>query len=426
MSRRQKLVNTVLPLLLSLITAVVAIEVGLRYFYRLIPLPVCADDYLIGNYICQPYLVYDKPVRIGYRYKPGFHYEGMWDPADPFLAGAGKETRPTERNDAFWYVFETDEMGFPNSEYKWRDHYDVVVTGDSFTTRTAPKTWIELLGEESGQSILTLGASSWSTLNEAEAVKMYGLDKQPDWVVLLFFEGNDIINTSQYLQRRDSGLNWKEYDMQGVPKTRLLLTPHLWRFFANKLTAVEAVAEPHYRYPVTASTEVGEIETVLKDIHLYPLSASYDTLLHSDEFAAVGDALFELKSLVEGQGARFLLVYVPSKEHVLWSRIWDAEDVNNVLERTVTVKLSAGDHGILEWEPKILSYDEFNHNHMAQEQLIADFANEHEIEFLNLTPIFWQEGISQGELYHFADPHWNQAGNQLAADSIFAAMQEAP
>jgi hypothetical protein len=88
------------------------------------------------------------------------------------------------------------------------------------------------------------------------------------------------------------------------------------------------------------------------------------------------------------------------------------------------VTLSEGDHGSLQWEPVYLSYDEFNQNHMAQEQLIAEFALKNEIEFLNLTPIFWQESIAQGELYHFADPHWNQAGNQLAADSIFAVIQE--
>lgn len=423
MNRRQRLFNIMMPLLLTLITAEITLEVGLRYFYRLIPLEVCADNFLIGNYVCQPYMVYDKPVQIGYRYQPGVHFEGMWDPANPILAGAGKETRPTKRNDAFWYVFETDEMGFPNSEYKWRDHYEIIVTGDSFTIRTAPQTWIEILAQLTGQHILTLGAPSWSTSNEVEAVKLYGLDKNPQWVILLFFEGNDLINTAQYLERQDSGLDWQEFDLKDVPLTRLLLTPHMLRFAGNKLVPDESL-RPHYRYPVTASTEVGEIETVLKDIHLYPMSASYETLARSDEFKAVSQALIDLKTIVEEQGGRFLLVYVPSKEHVLWSRIWDPVDVNNILERTVTVTLSEGDHGSLQWEPVYLSYDEFNQNHMAQEQLIAEFALKNEIEFLNLTPIFWQESIAQGELYHFADPHWNQAGNQLAADSIFAVIQE--
>jgi hypothetical protein len=417
--RRQTLLNIFVPCTLTLLSLFVAIEIGLRHFYTLIPLEVCAADYIIATYECQPYFEYDKPMRIAYKYKPGLSFEGMWDPANPYLASAGDSTAPTERHDAFWYVFQTDEMGFPNSEYAWRDGYDVVITGDSFVTRTAPKTWIEMLAEQSGKSILTLGASSWGTLGEVEAVKMYGLDKNPQWVLLLYFEGNDIINASQYLERRDSGLSWREYDLQDIPLSRRLLTPHLVNFLADHLLPEpKAEAPAQYRYPVVASTEVGEIATVFNEIHLLPHSADYGTLARSNEFAAVEVALLELNQLVRAQGGRFLVVYVPSKEHVLWSRIWDPVDVNNVLERTVTVTLSEGDHGFLRFDPDYLSYATFSENIMAQERLLSDFTQEAGIEFLNLTPIFWQQGIERGELYHFADPHWNQAGNQLVADTI--------
>jgi hypothetical protein len=111
---------------------------------------------------------------------PIYTLKGWWDPADPNLVQAGEETRPSERSDAFWWVFQTDEMGFPNSEPVWREQYDIIVTGDSFVTRFSPKTWIELLAEQTGQSILTLGASSWGPLSQVEAVKLYGLDKQPE------------------------------------------------------------------------------------------------------------------------------------------------------------------------------------------------------------------------------------------------------
>ena len=39
---------------------------------------------------------------------------------------------------------------------------------------------------------------------------------------------------------------------------------------------------------------------------------------------------------------------------------------------------------------------------------------------LDLTPILWQATIQNGEYFHYAGIHWNQAGNQLAADSIAA------
>ncbi|RMH01568.1 MAG: hypothetical protein D6706_01605 [Chloroflexi bacterium] len=421
--RRFRWYDFFIPLILTILALFVSIEVGLRIFYRLIPIQVCAADDIIGNYICQPYFVYDKPVRIGYRYQPGFKLEGMWDPANPYLAAAGDETRPTGRSDAFWYSFQTDEMGFPNYEYEWRDQYDIVVLGDSFTLPTAPRRWIETLGEKTGKTTLALGASSWSTLNEEEALKLYGLDKNPEWVLLMFFEGNDIINVAQYLERRDSGLSWKEYDMQNVPLSRRLLTPHLARFFWEKLFPPPQVEPQKYRYPVTVSTEVGEVQTVLKDIHLLPLSADYDTLARSDEFAAVKASILRMNEMVRAQNGRFLLVYIPSKEHVYWSRIWDPVDVNNILERTVTVTLSDGDHGSLQWEPKYLSYETFNANHNALERLMNDFSAENNIEFLNLTPVFWQETIRQGELYHYADPHWNQAGNDLAAEAIYEYMQ---
>ena len=420
-AKRPRILAVLVLLILTLGSALLTLELGLRHFYQLIPLDVCANDEIFGSYYCQPYFVYDKPIRIGYRFKPNLHFETMWDPADPHLAAAADETAPSDRSDAFLYRFDTDEMGFPNDEPTWRDQYDIIVTGDSFVTRTAPETWIELLREQTGQSILTLGANSWSTLNEVEAVKMYGLDKNPKWVILLFFEGNDLINTAQYLERRDSGLDWREYDMQGVAWWRKLVT---WQIAHYWLSDSEKTSQPeHYRYPVMVNTEVGELPTVLKDVHLLPMSANYEALARSDEFAQVSAALLELKKLVEAENGRFLLVYVPSKEHVTWSRIWDPVDVNNILERTVTVTLSQGDHGTLQWEPVYLDYNTFNANHNAQEQLFIDFTQENGIEFMNLTPALWQNTIEQGEMYHYADPHWNQAGNQLVADLIQDYLQ---
>lgn len=423
----RRVLGVALPLLLTVIAALVALEWGLRHFYQLIPLEVCASDNILGTYYCQPYFVYDDPIRIGYRYEPGLEFAGWWDPADPYLTDVGRETAPSPRSDAFWYEFSTDEMGFPNDEDAWQETYDIIVTGDSFTIPTAPETWIELLGEESNKRILTLGAPSWSTLNEVEAVKQYGLDKQPAWVVLMYFEGNDLINTGQYLERQDSGMTWREYDMQGVPFWRRLVIYHLARYL---LTPDAREAEPpRYRYPVTASTEAGPVATVFKDIHLLPLSADYETMARSQEFAAVTGALAELQTLTEAQGTRLLLVYVPSKEHIYWSRIWDPVDVNNILERTVTVTLSDDVPGSLQWEPRYLSYDTFQENHDDQERLLTDWAAEQGIPFLNLTPVFWQETIERGELYHYADPHWNQAGNRLAAQTIAAflrAQEEEP
>jgi hypothetical protein len=231
----------------------------------------------------------------------------------------------------------------------------------------------------------------------------------------MFFEGNDLFNVAQYVERRDSGLSWREFDMRGVPLYRKLLTVHMLKYW---LGGQENETPSRFRYPVTASTEAGPVDLIFKDIHLLPLSADYETLARSDEFRYVRDALVELDALCEAQGTQLLLVYVPSKAHVYWSRVWDPVDVNNVLERTVTVTLSEGDRGKLVWNQNYLSFDAFNQNHNAQERLFEDMARENGIAFLNLTPVFWSSSIALGETYHYADPHWNQLGNEIAAEAI--------
>jgi hypothetical protein len=416
--RKRKIIGVVIWLAVMLAVILVVFEIGFRVFYRAIPLDVCASTPIIGNYYCQPNLVYDKPIKLAYHYIPNFKTEGMWDPADPRTANPGNETRPTGRSDAYLYKFQTDDHGFPNDEPTWRDHYDMVIVGDSFTMPTAPKPWIDSLREQTGQSILTLGAPSWGPLNYTEAIKQFGLDKKPKRVIMLYFEGNDLFNTEQYLERQATGMSWKEYDFSHSTLWDQLIMPHMIQYWVQKIFPDVNATPPHYRYPVTASTEAGPIQMVLKDFQLLPMSADYDTMAKSDEFAAIKQSLVDIKQQVEAQGGQFLLVYVPSKEHVYWSRIWDPTDVNNILERTVTVKLSEGDHGHFVWEPTYLSYDTFNANHNAQEKLVTDFAQSNGIEFLNLTPTFWEQGIKHGELYNYADPHWNQAGNDLAAQTI--------
>ena len=296
-------------LALTLISILIVFEIGFRIFYRLIPLGVCASSSIVGNYYCQPYLVYDKPIDIAYRYQPGYKTAGWWNPADPHDANPGDETRPTGRNDTFWYTFQTDEMGFPNDEYTWRDQYDVVIAGDSFTLRSAPKTWIELLRQQTGLSVLTLGAPSWGPLNEVEAIKQYGLDKHPKWVLVMYFEGNDLYGTGQYLERQPTGLSWEEFDFRNTPITQQLVMPYMIQYLFDQLRGnLDSSAHP-YRYPVTASTEAGSIQMVLKDFQLLPMSAGYNTLAHSDEFMATKAKLLELKQEISIGSAQTTLLF---------------------------------------------------------------------------------------------------------------------
>src|SRR5512135_3257605 len=85
----RRIFSVIALVLITLVSVSVVLEIGLRIFWRLIPLGVCASSPIIGNYYCQPYIVYDKPINLAYHYAPGFSTAGWWDPADPHDANPG-------------------------------------------------------------------------------------------------------------------------------------------------------------------------------------------------------------------------------------------------------------------------------------------------------------------------------------------------
>lgn len=408
--------------LLTTLSLILAIEIGLRLFYPLIPPAVCASAPIVANYYCQPYFKYDKPIRLAYWYKPGLEINNLWDPAAPRHHSNPASIAPSDRSDAFQYHLKIDNMGFPNPTAEWQAQYDLVIVGDSFTLPSAPHPWIEQLAEKTGLDILTLGAPSWSTPNEVEAARQFGLDKRPNWLILLYFEGNDLFNIAQYTERQASGLSWREYDFQEAPLYHRLLSYHLLRTLI--ITDKPSGEQPDYPYPIQAQTDIGPIDLVLEELLLLPLSADYETLAASDEFARVKADLLTLQQLTQNQATRLLLIYIPTKAHVYWPRIWEPADTSVVLARTVTVTLSEGDHGRLQWQAGYLDYDTFSRNQNAQAALMADFSRQNDIDFLNLTPHYQAAAIAQGELYNYVDSHFNQAGNDLLAELIAAYLAE--
>jgi hypothetical protein len=384
---------------LTLLTALVALEIGFRLIPQAIPLDACRSQPTLGEIYCQYYYQYDRPIRLGYIYKPGYVLEGPWNPADPALVGVEDETRPTGRDDTFYYSLHVDDVGFVNPT-PWQAHYDIVITGDSFTMPSAPVSWIDLLRQRTGMSVLNLGMTGWGTLAEVEAVRMYGLDKSPRRVMLLYFEGNDLFNVEEYHRRRESGLDWHTYELRSAAPLDRLVLPHMLRYWSSLTRRRPQVTE--YRYPMSVTTNTGQFETIPFDVNISALSADRDSIEASDAWALATQAILDLHDEVTAQGGRFLLVYIPAKEHLYWGRLWDERDIGHVLERTTPLR----------------SYEEFSAHIDDQVLLMEEFAAANDIEILNLTGRFWLETMDGAELYNYADTHWNEAGNRLAAQLI--------
>ncbi|NDJ75211.1 MAG: hypothetical protein GYB65_03040, partial [Chloroflexi bacterium] len=388
--------------LITLVAVVITLEVTWRRNPEAIPLKACQSSDTLGNAYCQTHFDYDDPLRLGYVFKPGYSFAGDWNPADPLNVDAVDETCGPFPDHTFYYTFQADDNGFINNATPWLDQYDIVVTGDSFSMPFAPVWWVDVLAEETGMDVLNLGMNGWGTISEAEAVRMYGMERNPRWVVLLYFEGNDLFNIEEYQRRQESGYDWRTYQLKQVAPLERYVMPHMLRYWRDELQAAfQDEEEPVCRYPMTVSTNVNTFETVFFTPHILQLSWTRDDILASDGWTLFTQTILDLQRDLAAQNTRLLVVYVPSKERLYWRRLWDEVDVGHFLELTSSLR----------------TFAELDAHIDDQMALVEGFALANDIEFVNLTGEFWQRTMIDGqEYYNFADVHWNADGNQLVGE----------
>ena len=382
----------------------IALEAGFRLVPQTIPLGACKSSLTLAHSYCEYNYQYDDPLRLGYIFNGGYAYDGPWNPADPAVVDAVEETCGDWPDHTFDYHFKADSKGFVNNAEPWQDHYDVVITGDSFTRPWSSEWWVDILRAQTGMSVLNLGMDGWATLAEIEAIRLYGLDKTPDWVILMYFEGNDLFGVGEYARRRDSGLDWRAYQLQQVGWADRLIVPHVLGYWGDELWAkIDPPESEPCRYPMTVATNVNRFDTIFYTVHISQLSAQREEIEVSREWELATGAIRDLRNEVEAQGGRFLLVYIPAKEHLYWSRLWEEDDIGHFLELTTPLR----------------SYAEFSEHLDDQMVLMEEFAAANDVELLNLSSALWERTIHAGQAYYnFADVHWNNEGNQLVADLI--------
>lgn len=101
-----------------------------------------------------------------------------------------------------------DAQGFcnpPSMPYD-KEHIDLIAIGDSFTwcTTVPPeKAWPALLHKELGASAYNLGQGGKGLYDYIQILKNFGLEKNPDVVIMAAFGGNDLASARHYWSYRN-------------------------------------------------------------------------------------------------------------------------------------------------------------------------------------------------------------------------------
>ena len=307
----------------------------------------------------------------------------------------------------------TDAYGFRNSLPE-KATYGIVALGDSFTRASAVGSpWPQKLEEHTGMDVLNLGDVGFGPQDELKVLIQYGLKKQPQWVILAYFGGNDLYDAASYEQANPFIL---------FRFGRYMLNRSLEAWQDRKEAESHVEVAPNYQYPIMVTINNQDLEMAFFSYYFAWLSANRDAIESSHNYRLVIETILQVRELSEATGARFLLVYVPSKEHVYLPYLNDADILARVFADVPTIELDEA--GILQFTSQSAT-PEFIRQHMDdQANLLADFAEENKILYLNLTPTFQEEAGTGAELYFSFDTHINQNGHDLAAETINEYMKE--
>jgi hypothetical protein len=300
----------------------------------------------------------------------------------------------------------TDVNGFRNFPPE-RAAYDIVALGDSFTRASGVATpWPQRLAEAAGMDVFNLGDVGVGPQAELAVLRQYGLPKQPKWVILAYFEGNDLYDAGSYAQANP------------------FLVARVAKHLAAQALAAGRGGEPdgaqaaveNYRYPITLKLGQAEADMVFFSGYIAWLSVSREVIESSRNYDLAGETILQMRDLSAAAGADFLLVYVPTKEHVYLPFLKEAQAQESVYQDVPELGLDAG--GFLQFTSQRAGPELVRQHMDAQEQVMADFATAHQVDFLDLTPAFAEAAAAGAQLYYSFDTHWNQLGHDLAAQAI--------
>jgi len=329
---------------------------------------------------------------------------------------------PTYVYEAKGVQYQINSLGFRGSD-PVPDTIDIVALGDSFTFGVGTQhPWPEQLAQEQGESVLNLGMGGTDPPKFVNPLLEFGLPRSPKYVVLAYFEGNDLYTC--YQPAAPSGRRWGDTlvlpDLIGGVRemVRFLqrndeLTSELTYDIA---TPFERVINGH---PVTLTFSPAYAATLLLD------RAAIEA---SENFRIVSTSLARMAERSADAGARFVLVYVPERTHVYWPLIRQDDPLLEQLNRDMYYR----------WGEKLgclalargrdaPGLEAFRAQMDAtvddQRNLLRDFAQAHGIPFLDLTPVLQGLAASGAVLADPLETHYNDSVNALLAQQIAGFLQ---
>lgn len=331
------------------------------------------------------------------------------------------------------YANGNNQFGFNDRDYpleKEPGTFRMVVVSDSFNW-AGGKTgnYTALLEEKFAQyygkpqvDVINTGYPGTHTGEQLEMLKKYGLQYNPDLVVLGFFVGNDFLDADPNRKRiivndiyididRKNEVVWFGYPIIG--KSRLLLfIQQKYKVFQEAAKSQQAL---HSSPLLVASSEIESTPPLIENPETLteqsPGILSLETFLEVEKYRL---EFCEIDDLEEGKWDKNI-------EYILQS----ISEMNNILKERDIQFIVAIYPDEFQVNEKLLNqvmnrfdFDPKDYEVNCMQNILKKHLEANNIPYIDMLERFKTEQKKQ-KLYLLQEPHWNSAGNQLAAEILF-------
>jgi hypothetical protein len=330
---------------------------------------------------------------------------------DLFVALPGS-IRPPQENavlESFTIIWDSDGFRRPAQQ---AEAYPIALFGDSFTEGfNVPVPYADRLAQFAQMPVRNYGYRAYGPVEVARAAKAFAALEARDWVIYGYFSGNDL------------------GDAVRPPKIDTRSPFALWTALFARLNPpltdpYQLPVKDHYDFPLPVIIGGSYYEMAFLWYYWWWQLAPEEGFAASQNFTVLSDSLDEIAA-ASPSGACKALVYIPTKEHLYYRYIYptDRQWVRNaghklVLDSDKTIKIVPA---------PIAEGDEAQFMaalYGQRDAVRALVEGKPGWRFIDLLPAF-ESAVAGGQLIYYPyDSHWNQAGHDLAAQTIAAALED--
>lgn len=316
-----------------------------------------------------------------------------------------------DRADVPRLVLPADALGLPNASPPQRPA--VALVGDSFTVFGAqlePPGLQQQLASLLGREILNAAISGIGPDHELFLLERVVVPAKPRLVVWMFFGGNDLIDCFWSQTQKGLGIRTLGELFADRRAPRWILPSLLAGLFGP---GVKPMADPlpGFVLPGPGSRRLWFYPETLRSM---AMPAEWTTT--NAGWAGIRAALTSAKERCTAFGARFLVVYLPSKEQIYLPRVVADAGLLQRFVAASTLQALPVPQEAGELMAAVLR------NRGALEAAVADLCATAEIEYWSATPTVDALADSGVACYYATDSHWRAEAQRATADALHAQI----